>query len=88
MEKIEEKAYSYACDKYAVACNEFDLCKEDFANGYTTCNDEVQPIFEWLLGHTDFPARKDGDGAYYWRKELRKKLNEIGLTINPLTPKP
>lgn len=53
-------------------------------DGYITRNDEVQPIFEWLLGHTDFPARKDREGAYYWRKELRKKLNKIGLTINPL----
>lgn len=34
-------------------------------------------IFRWLLGYEDFPERKAGEGAYWWRKPLREKLNKI-----------
>lgn len=37
-------------------------------------------IFRWLLGYTDFPPRKDGEGAYWWRSNLRVLLNSIGIT--------
>lgn len=43
--------------------------------------DNHKEIYKWLLGYSDFPARKQGEGAYYWRKELRKKLKEIGVEI-------
>jgi hypothetical protein len=39
----------------------------------------VREIFLWLLGYTNFPERKLGDGAYWWRKDLRKKLEEADL---------
>lgn len=32
------------------------------------------PIFMWLLGYTDFPERKPGEGAYHWRGKLRRDL--------------
>lgn len=32
-ETVEEAAHSYACDKYSVACDEFNLCKQDFMAG-------------------------------------------------------
>lgn len=35
---------------------------------------ENTEIYRWLLGYTDFPQRKDGEGAYYWRTELRRRL--------------
>lgn len=31
-------------------------------------------IYRWLLGYTNFRSRNDGEGAYYWRTELIKKL--------------
>lgn len=34
-------------------------------------------IFSWLFGETDFPLRKESEGAYWWRKELRRKLAEL-----------
>lgn len=32
------------------------------------------PIFLWLLGYTDWPERKPGEGAFYWRTKLRRDL--------------
>lgn len=43
--------------------------------------DNHKEVYKWLLGYTDFPERKPGEGAYYWRKELRKKLKQIGVEI-------
>lgn len=28
---------------------------------------------EWALGYTDFAPRAEGQGAYWWRKELRAR---------------
>jgi hypothetical protein len=44
-----------------------------------TLTKETIEIFKWLLGYSDFPERKEGEGAYWWRKELRVKLNDIGF---------
>ena len=39
---------------------------------------KVRYIFKWLLGEEgDFPARREGDGVYYWRTELRKKIEAL-----------
>jgi hypothetical protein len=43
-------------------------------------------IFKWLLGYYDFPERKKGEGAYWWRVELRKKLSEIGFSGDLILP--
>jgi hypothetical protein len=33
-------------------------------------------IFCWLNGESgEFPTRKPGDGAYWWRSEMAKRLN-------------
>ncbi len=42
---------------------------------------EIMQIFEWLLGYTTFPQREEGEGAYYWRTHLRKKLSALGIEI-------
>jgi|GEM_PF-5157468 len=36
-------------------------------------------VYAWLFGYTDFPMRKEGEGAYWWRKYLRDKLTELGI---------
>src|SRR3990167_4864541 len=37
--------------------------------------EEDEKIFGWLLGgEGDFRAREDGEGAYWWRKELMDRL--------------
>ncbi len=41
--------------------------------------EEFKKILRWLLGYESFPKRKDGEGAYYWRKHLRDKLNKAGF---------
>ena len=38
---------------------------------------KYRAIFEWLDGLTDFPERKEGEGAYYWRKHLREKIESL-----------
>ncbi len=39
--------------------------------------EEHKKIFKWLLGYKDFPQRKEGEGAYYWRIHLRTKLRSL-----------
>lgn len=34
---------------------------------------ELEAAIVWALGYTDFRARKDGEGSYYWRKELSER---------------
>lgn len=35
-------------------------------------------VFRWLLGMDgEFPPKKPSDPAYYWRKELRRRLEDI-----------
>lgn len=38
---------------------------------------EYQEIFNWLLGYTTFPKRKEGEGMFWWRKELREKVSHL-----------
>ena len=33
----------------------------------------LESAIRWALGETDFRARKQGEGAYWWRKELRAR---------------
>jgi len=39
-------------------------------------------IIVWALGYTDFAERKDGQGAYWWRTEMRAKLDKAGFKVN------
>ena len=46
--------------------------------------DEIERLrkaIAWALGYTDFRTRGDGEGPYWWRKELRErsKLSNCGL---------
>jgi hypothetical protein len=42
-------------------------------------NARLRGVFLWLLGlRGDFPARPEGAGAYWWRKELRRRWKEAG----------
>jgi hypothetical protein len=52
---------------------------EESASLPSLTKERIIEVFKWLLGYYDFPERKGGDGAYWWRKELRLKLNEIGF---------
>lgn len=39
----------------------------------------VMPVFQWLLGYMDFPKREAGEGAFWWRKHLRRELIKAGI---------
>lgn len=41
----------------------------------------AHPIFRWLLGYENFPERKEGEGAYWWRKELRERLKKLNIVV-------
>lgn len=58
-------------DEHAIACNLLATIDE---------RDRVIRKFEeaiaWALGEADdFPHRREGEGAYWWRTELRKRAN-------------
>lgn len=36
----------------------------------------------WALGTSDFPSRKEGQGAYWWRTELQKRAGITGDQVN------
>lgn len=43
---------------------------------------KVREIFQWLLGmKEDFPERQPGQGQYYWREQLRRKLIIANIDI-------
>jgi hypothetical protein len=44
-------------------------------------------LFKWLLGYYYFPERKNGDGLFWWRVELRKRLDNIGFVFDSLEDK-
>lgn len=44
--------------------NEEELRKE---------NKRLRDAIVWALGYTDFRGREPGEGAYWWRKELRAR---------------
>jgi hypothetical protein len=52
-----------------------------YADGIAQGRREAADIFEWLLGYTDFRQREQGEGAYWWRKELRNRIDEAGIIL-------
>lgn len=40
-------------------------------------NGRMREIFAWLQGYSDFPERKEGEGAYWWRRELNRRLEAL-----------
>ena len=37
-----------------------------------------ESAIRWALGYTSFRARKDNEGPYWWRTELRKRAKPEG----------
>lgn len=35
--------------------------------------ERLEEAIEWALGYTSFRPRENGEGAYWWRAELRKR---------------
>ena len=35
-------------------------------------NQRLREAIRWALGETDFEDRQEGEGAYWWRKKLRR----------------
>lgn len=79
--KMKERAYEEGIARgradEAIFCH--DHKGGGFEAGRTAERARVREIFLWLLGYSDFPERKLGDGTYWWRKELRQKLKAIDL---------
>lgn len=42
----------------------------------------LSEVVRWALGYSDFPARREGEPAFYWRTHLRNKLNDFGYFIS------
>lgn len=43
---------------------------------------KYKEIFSWLNGEPDFRERAEGEGAYWWRNELRDRLAKLRSTNN------
>lgn len=50
-------------------------------------NKRLRGAIVWALGYTDFRAREEGEGAYWWRPELRRRaaltLEQIEAALAP-----
>jgi hypothetical protein len=57
------------------------MIKERDADGIAQGRREAADIFAWLLGYTDFRQREPGEGAYWWRKELRQRMDAAGIIL-------
>lgn len=46
---------------------------------------KIMRIFAWLLGlGGGFPTRPDGAGAYYWRIQLVRRLEAVGISYKDI----
>lgn len=77
MDESENEVCESGC-KEPVTCHDIEgvpLCREcgeDLARGAT------KDLIKWLLGENgEFPIRQEGQGLYWWRKELRKRAEFI-----------
>ena len=46
--------------------------------------DRLARAIVWALGYTDFRAREQGEGAYWWRTELRLRAKLTGEQIDAI----
>ena len=53
------------CPDYFVAEGDYDALRDEVAR--------LRGAIVWALGYTDFRAREEGEGAYWWRPELRRR---------------
>ena len=67
------------------------LPREDY-NALRDERDRLARAIVWALGYTDFRAREQGEGAYWWRTELRLRAKLTGEQIDAIlaamTPAP
>lgn len=59
-------------------CHVWDGSAEDVTDAIVALKsereDRLESAIRWALGETDeFPPREEGQGAYWWRKELRER---------------
>ena len=38
---------------------------------------QLERAIRWALGYTNFRSRQEGEGQYWWRKELRKRAGSV-----------
>lgn len=74
-DKAEEKSNTVGVTSEALALIQKQEREE--VEEIIVAYEKQNEIFRWLLGYEDFPERKAGEGAYWWRKPLREKLNKI-----------
>lgn len=76
-ERIERERYLHSQSNFDVD-DATEIIASDLARAEEKGRREAEakfwPIFMWLLGYTDWPERKPGEGAFYWRGKLRRDL--------------
>lgn len=73
--KLKEQCAALEADvfKFQRAYEEADA----LLNGAIRKRDELAEAALWALGYVgDFPSRQEGQGAYWWRPEFRKRCGE------------
>ena len=77
-EELKEAAEKWADDMYGSGEKEI---QHGFIAGAQWQKEQVIEVMKYMCGYTDFPARQEGQGAYYWRTIMREKFKEIGIEI-------
>lgn len=70
-----------------IATNQPVVSKIDHDAAMKTLRDERDRLARaivWALGYTDFRAREQGEGAYWWRTELRLRAKLTGEQIDAI----
>lgn len=66
-------------DEWRTVTERFDMLKAELRDKEQQLQAAREAIM-WALGYWSFRARKDGEGPYYWRKELRERAFPNGIT--------
>ena len=73
---------NYEADK--VSLEKATLAVLDHVRTLRDERDRLARAIVWALGYTDFRAREQGEGAYWWRTELRLRAKLTGEQIDAI----
>jgi hypothetical protein len=76
------KEFQEFCDSMHIRADvrntAWSIWQEAYKCGEKSIKEKVKDIFDWLLGKKgEFRLRGEGEGNFWWRRELNKKIEEM-----------